>query len=134
MNNKIESVLKLKDLGFDRLEFERLGQKNNNNVDINLEVEIGCDTDAGLYKTILKLKAVKKDEYEAEIRAYGVFWFSSSEELDENFKKTLIQKNSVSIMMPYVRSQLTLLTSQPGVDPVVVPPFNVNAMLDGDKK
>ena len=45
-------------------------------------------------------------------------------------KKSLIQKNAVAIMMPYVRSQLTLLTSQPGVDPIVMPPLNINAMLD----
>lgn len=79
----------------------------------------------------LNLKANKKEEYEIEIAIQGLFLFSSSgEEINESLKKDLIQKNSVAIMMPYVRSQLTLLSSQPGVDPIVMPPLNINAMLD----
>lgn len=32
--------------------------------------------------------------------------------------------------MPYMRSQISLLTAQPDTDCVVLPPFNVNEMLD----
>lgn len=72
----------------------------------------------------------KIGEYETEICIQGVFTFVSDPKLDEETKKTLIHKNSVAIMMPYVRSELTLLTSQPDVEPVVMPPLNINAMLD----
>ena len=36
--------------------------------------------------------------------------------------------------MPYLRSQVSLLTAQPEVECVVLPAFNVNAMLAGSKK
>ncbi len=131
-NNIVESVLQLQDLSFERLEFKRQGPKNDNNIEYRLSVQIGNDNDTGIYKTILSLKANKNDEYEIEISIQGIFSFSSSsEEISESMKKDLIQKNSVAIMMPYVRSQLTLLSSQPGVDPIVMPPLNINAMLDG---
>ena len=32
--------------------------------------------------------------------------------------------------MPYLRSELTLLTAQPEPDSVVLPPFNVTKMID----
>ena len=130
-NNIVESVLQLQELLFERLEFKRQGPKNSNETEYRLSVQIGSDSDTGIFKTILNLKANKKDEYEIEITIQGVFSFSSSgEEIDDSLKKNLIQKNSVAIMMPYVRSQLTLLSSQPGVDPIVMPPLNINAMLD----
>ena len=133
-NNIVESVLQLQELSFERLEFKRIGPKNYNEIEYRLSVQIGSDSDTGIYKTVLNLKANKKEEYEIEIAIQGLFLFSSSgEEINESLKKDLIQKNSVAIMMPYVRSQLTLLSSQPGVDPIVMPPLNINAMLDSKK-
>lgn len=49
-------------------------------------------------------------------------------------KSTIIRENTVSIMMPYIRSELTLLTSQPGVEAVVLPPFNIRKMLSDQEK
>ncbi len=34
-----------------------------------------------------------------------------------------------AILMPYLRSELTLLTAQPDTDSVVLPPFNINKMF-----
>ena len=41
----------------------------------------------------------------------------------------LIEKNAIAIMFPYVRSYITLITSQPGMSPIVLPPINVAAMF-----
>lgn len=38
--------------------------------------------------------------------------------------------HSITMLLPYIRSQLTILTSQPGVDPVILPPFNVYDLLN----
>jgi len=42
----------------------------------------------------------------------------------------LINKNAVAILMPYVRSQLSLITAQPGMECIVMPPINVSAMME----
>lgn len=31
--------------------------------------------------------------------------------------------------MPYVRSEVSILTAQPGVDSIVLPPFNIVEMM-----
>ena len=47
-------------------------------------------------------------------------------------KNSLVVKNSVAIMMPYLRSQVSLVTAQPEVECVVLPAFNINKMLDNE--
>jgi len=128
--NIIESKLKLKELYFDKIVFNRLGDKNSNKPESKLMVQIGELQEEDLYKIVLIFRTTKKGEYEIDIELSGIFSFESEIDLREEAKKVLIQKNTVAIMMPYIRSQLTLITSQPGVDPIVLPPLNINAMLN----
>ena len=83
-----------------------------------------------MYRVTLMLKGEKKDEYTFEISLTGFFSFSSDEETDGELQNELISKNTVAIMMPYLRSQLSLLTAQPEVDCVILPPFNINKMME----
>ena len=41
----------------------------------------------------------------------------------------LIEKNTIAIMFPYIRSHISTITSQPGMMPIVLPPINIAAML-----
>lgn len=58
-----------------------------------------------------------------------------AEALEEDTDITaLISKNTVAILMPYMRSELSLLTAQPGMECIVMPPINVNAMMEQSQK
>lgn len=46
---------------------------------------------------------------------------------------TIIQQNAVAIVMPYIRSEVSLLTAQPGLETVVLPPFNIVEMMNNSK-
>ena len=100
------SVLTLQKMVFDRIEFDRKGFKNNE-----------------------ELKFELQDEYSIVISLSGFFAVETQEELDDKMVQTLINKNAVAILMPYLRSELTLLTAQPDTDSVVLPPFNINKMF-----
>ena len=76
------------------------------------------------------MKGKKLEEYTFEISLSGFFSIEADEELTEDLKNTLITKNSIAILMPYLRSEVSLLTAQPEVDCVVLPAFNVNNMLN----
>ncbi|MBQ1916307.1 MAG: protein-export chaperone SecB [Lachnospiraceae bacterium] len=43
--------------------------------------------------------------------------------------KYLIESNAIAIIFPYVRSYITSLTTQPGMEPIVIPPINVLSLL-----
>ena len=46
----------------------------------------------------------------------------------------ILKANTVAIMFPYIRSQISLLTTQPGLHPVMLPPMNINALLDSTEE
>ena len=61
------------------------------------------------------------------------FSFQGSESITDELKDALVRKNTIAIMIPYMRSQLSLLTTQPGVDCVMLPIINVNQWMTGQK-
>ncbi len=128
----IRSILTLEKLLFDKIEFQRKGFKGNQDVTFKIGVTIDKKSDENVYRVHLVLKGDKEQEYTMEIAATGYFSFDSSEALPEERKSTLINKNAVAIMMPYLRSEVSLLTAQPEVDCVVLPPFNVGKLLEQD--
>lgn len=130
MENKknIESVLKLNKVVFDKIEFNRLGFKNEQELELEIQSNISQRFETDIYKVTLILKGKKTDEYTLEISLSGFFSIESTE-LADDLKNALITKNSIAILMPYLRSQVSLLTAQPEVDCVVLPPFNINEML-----
>lgn len=131
-NDNIKSALKLDNLFFDEISFSRIGFQNENKPKLSMEISIGEDINSKHYRTTLKFTLNKEDEYIVNVTAVGIFEFIGN--VDEETKKDLIQKNSVSIMMPYVRSEISLITAQPGVETVVLPPFNINNMINKGTK
>ena len=124
-----DSVLHMQAIVFDNIEFERKGFKNDNELEFNLEIQIGTDKE-NRYKVTLILKGNKKDEYEFSVSLSGFFMIEDVKSMDDKLKQNLISKNAAAIMMPYLRSEVTLLTSQPGTDSVVRPIFNINKIID----
>ena len=127
--NDFNSVLTLQKMVFDKIEFERIGFKNTKELKFELQVQIGSDEN-NTYKVTLVLKGTKQDEYNIVISLSGFCEVESQENLESKMIQDLINKNAVAILMPYLRSELTLLTAQPDTDSVVLPPFNINKMFE----
>lgn len=128
-NKRIDSVLKLNKIVFDKIIFNRLGFKNDNEFKMELQSNISQRDETEIYKVTLYLKGKKSEEYTMEISLSGFFSIEETETLTEEVKNTLIEKNSIAILMPYLRSEVSLLTSQPDTEPIVLPVFNINNMF-----
>ena len=126
--NNYSSVFTLTKMVFDKIEFERKGFKNENELKFRLQVQIGKNRD-NAYKVTLVLEGDKKDEYELQLSLTGFFEIQNSDELSDSTVQALIEKNAVAILMPYLRSEVTLLTAQPETDSVVLPTFNINKLF-----
>lgn len=122
------SILTLQKMVFDKIEFDRKGFKNTNELKFELQVQIGLDEN-DTYKVTLVLNGTKQEEYDIAISLSGFFQVEGQEKLEDKLVQNLISKNAVAILMPYLRSELTLLTAQPDTDSVVLPPFNINKMF-----
>lgn len=84
--------------------------------------------DENEYKCSLTFKmSDEEDNTSLNVTISGVFEFKG--DLDPDLKEVIITKNTMAILFPYLRSQITLLTAQPDIEPVVLPPININALL-----
>ena len=129
-NKNINSALRLERAVFDKIEFKRLGFKSDEEVELKIQSGIGKKQDEEIYRVSLTVTGNKPDEYVFEVTMSGYFVIESDENLTEHMKETLINKNSIAILMPYVRSEISLLTAQPEMDCVVMPVFNINKMFE----
>ncbi len=127
----IKSVLHMDSLVFDKICFTRKGFKNQNKIEYTLEAHFAEKKQENIYRVTLVLRGEKKKEYDFEISLTGFFSFDSEAEIDESLKQELISKNTLAIIMPYMRSQVSLLTAQPEMDCVVLPTFNINNLING---
>ena len=124
MNMENNCILKLNHLLFDEITFNRVNFKSKN----DLQVEFGFSfnkREYGEFVSSIRIIGTKKDEYKFVVRASGYFQISEAVEDSD----ILIQQNAIAIVFPYIRSQISLLTAQPEVDPVILPPMNIAQMV-----
>lgn len=124
---KGKSVLQLDKLVFDEINFKRLGFSSDKKLELKIKSNISQREKDDIYKVTLSIEGNKPEEYIFEISLTGYFIIVG--EVQDELKKVLIRNNAIAILIPYLRSEVSLLTAQPGVDPVVLPPFNINALF-----
>lgn len=133
MDEKYLSALVLDHAVFDCIEFHREGFQNDNEAKFSLQVQAGTDEGNQCFRVSLVLVGKKEEEYSMKIGLSG-FFHVETERLPDNVEvATLIKSNAVAILLPYLRSEVSLLTAQPETECVVMPVFNVNALLDNNE-
>lgn len=117
-----DSVLKMPQILFDEIRFVRHGFQGASETSIDIASRV-LRLEEGRYRVSLRATAKKPNEYDALVQISGFC------EIDETLpeKDVLLEQNAVAILFPYLRSELTLLTAQPGVQPIVLPVTNVAA-------
>jgi preprotein translocase subunit SecB len=124
--NDEQCDLKLKKIVFEKISFERMGFKNEEKLDIKIRVQV-AENKNNIFKVTLSVNGEKKDEYNFIVQITGFFSVNGS---DNKANENLINQNAVAILMPYVRSEVSLITAQPETECVVLPPFNIVKMME----
>lgn len=125
-----ESILEINHFVFNSLQFTRKGfRQDSKKVSVRFDVNVER-TEKDHYIVTLKLYADKTDEYTASVSISGYCV------IDDDFpqKDILLQANAPSILFPYARAQLSLLTAQPETEPLVLPVMNFQQLLEDSKK
>ena len=131
-NTGAESTLKLESLVFTNISFSQ----PNPSVDVELKLNINrtitpLSNDKHRVMLVMILSDEKK-QVEIKLEAVAIFVLEHIDNMPDEDYSDIINKNTVSIMFPYLRSQLTLLTSQPGCVPIIMPPMNINSLLEDE--
>ena len=122
-----KSILTLNKILIDKLIFERFSDdvcKIDIENPIAFNHQINC-IDKSIYKVCLGAILTLDSKYNIEVHISGIFELSNESILGQK----LLTNNAVAILFPYLRSQLTLLTSQPGFEPIILPVMNINVSV-----
>lgn len=125
---KSKSILLMKKVFVSNMYFERKDEVNFERADTAVERSIKR-LDDGSYKVLLSIK-LENEQEEMKLGVTVCGFFELQDESDESIRKAVISKNTLSILFPYLRSQVTLLTAQPDIKPIVLPAININSLLD----
>lgn len=131
MNQTSENVLQISHFLFDKIHFQRIGFKSEGGDLSPAQIGVGIKKlDANQYTVSLTVSVKKENEYEASVTIIGFC------EVDDNRPdlQDLLNINAPSILFPYARAELTLITAQPETDSVVLPVVNFQAMYENRNK
>ena len=117
--SKMKSNLTMNNLYFSKCEIERSSIVEDGEYKADLQRTIR-KTAEHQFEVELKLKVEKEDLY-VYVIANAQFVYEAD---DYEKEEGIIKANTVAIMFPFIRSQVTLLTTQPGMTPIVLPPNN----------
>ena len=122
-----QSVLHLKQVFFDHLKFVRTGFPHASQQDVKVKVGTAINKQSdNQYQVSLSVHADRPGEFQSHVQISALCEIQD----DDIRTETILKKNTVAILFPYVRSAFTLLTAQPGMEPVVLPALNINALID----
>lgn len=122
------SSLKMNNLFVHDISFSNTGNTVNEvttpaNIQLNVQTTPSPESDDFEVKLSFEIK--KPEIYTLIFTLIGKFSVSGG--LGES--NAYLKNNAVAIMFPYARTQITLLTTHPGITPIVIPPVNINTLL-----
>ena len=123
INVRYASPLKLDTIIISECSFKRSEDVlRSSRLDVNVKRNLE-ESSPNQYKITLEL-FISDDAHQLELSVKCVACFTTEQD-----NSTLIEKNAVAIMFPYVRTYVSTITSQPGMSPIVLPPMNIVAMF-----
>ena len=132
--SKCTSKLEMMDIFFPSFSFSQNKKPGQINLKTDIKVNFEQNSfDKDLYRTTITVSLNGTNvEFSLKLETIGIFRLDKTQ-LDDNLIAEIIQKNTVAIMFPFIRSQIALLTSQPGLSPVLLQPINVDDLIENMK-
>lgn len=117
--NQMKSNLKMENLYFPDCSIKRESDISEEEYNVDLQRSIK-KIEEHIYNVELKL-SINKADLDLIVIASAKFTYESD---DYSMEENVVNANTVAIMFPFVRSQVSLMTTQPGMSPIVLPPIN----------
>ncbi|MFI3173136.1 MAG: protein-export chaperone SecB [Eubacteriales bacterium] len=115
----MKSNLQMKNLYFKKIVFDRKPLIEDGEYEIEISKEI---RELGNHEYVVSVTTIiDKEDLRLELEASAEFLLDT---VDDTRIDSIIQNNTVAIMFPFIRSQVTLMTSQPNMSPIILPTIN----------
>lgn len=99
------------------------------------ELELGIRVEHSLNKVsdetfeVVLITTISDEDEKVFVNVKGRAIFNTNQE-----NMDILEKNTIAIMFPYIRSYISIITTQPGMNPIVLPAMNIMAMINDQKK
>lgn len=110
-----ESTFRKKDVSLDELELEVRVEHNVENIE------------EAAYEVVLNTTVSDENE-NIYVNVKGKAIFRTQQK-----NMDMLEKKTIAIMFPYNRSYISIITTQPGMPPIVLPAMNIIAMINDQK-
>lgn len=128
-----ECKLQMNELYFSKYDFVQTREDKDTDYETSFQIEYAVNNQ-NASKFRIKINTTVKNKTESvllNLETIGVFTVDK-EGVNDDIGDHLIKVNTVAIMFPFIRSQISLLTTQPGLEPILLPPININALMDSE--
>lgn len=125
---EIRSDLIMKDIYFSQIEFNQKKDLNKTGqISLQITYSFNIVNIAEDEKEIVVGVQIKDAEGRISVIMTANGIFEASKELPAEIdKEMLFRNNAVAIMFPFIRSQVALITAQPGLTPIMLQPINIS--------
>lgn len=124
------STVKLDRMYVDKIHFSRTPNEitgDNLRVQFTKSYDFNSEHTSCTVSLGCTIKSVGEELINLETSIVGHF---SCDDASIERRDVLLQKNTLAILFPYLRSQISLITAQPGLSPIVLPPMNIDKAFD----
>ena len=123
--------IQMLDLYFSKFDFkqERGTDSKEYNTSFQIEYAINSEDDTKVRVVVDTTVTNEAQSVVLNVQTVGIFKVDKLD-MDDATYEHLIKANTVAIIFPFIRSQVSLLTTQPGMMPVMIPPININALIE----
>lgn len=131
VNNEIQSRLQMLGLYFSKYSVDLNGPISDGVLNNTINLSYANKPD-DKYQIKVQADLTLEDEnghFKLFLQTLGFFKLDKDENITDEFADEILKKNTVAIMFPFIRSQVSLLTTQPGMTPILLQPIDVNALL-----
>ena len=134
---EFNSTLKFKNYLVEKIDFDV--NYNYSGKDDGIVFDLDSDYFVENNNFILNLEAIifpdaKKNDYPFSMKVKIAGIFEVDMECDIKTKSDFIEKNSIAILFPYLRSIITTVSSNANIPALILPPINVVSYLEEKRK
>ena len=117
----IKSDLVMSDFHFSEMMCKHSAEVTDHKLQVDINKDI-CKISEHKYNVTVTL-SINGTDLRLLVKASAVFLNTSDDDINED---KLMNTSTIAIMFPYIRSQVSLLTTQPGMTPIVLPPIDTS--------
>ncbi|WP_373205839.1 protein-export chaperone SecB [Clostridium tertium] len=137
MNTKAKSKLRFKNYIVESIDFKSNFNFSGEEKSIEFDLENDYEFEDNNFILTLEMEVfpdAEKNDYPFSMRVRIIGLFEVESESTEKEKIDFAEKNSIAILFPYIRSLISVYTSNANIGTTIIPPINVVKYLENKKK